>query len=156
MELVEQIPGGGQHIEVRAKVKAQELPPGSSWMPLDRKGCVEGSLPAVIWISTAPRTRTSGLHQEGESARALRSTIADRDAGVKPRGHAAVTRHNAAWRFVPTPGARRRIQGAISKGEHGCLQRRCCAGAAGSEWLERRIRHRDRFGYTARRCWEGR
>ena len=48
---------------------------------------------------------------------------------IKPRGHAAVTRHNKGWRSVPDPAQERRIQKTIGEGEVGCYNPALLRGA---------------------------
>jgi hypothetical protein len=153
---MEQDLGEGGTPEVRAQVKAQEVAAGKLLDALERKGLSSKDLlPAVVAEpDSSSFPHRAAYTQEGESAPSVTFDLSPTGTlTVKPRGRAAVTRHNAAWRSVPTPAQARRIQESLNKGENGCYNPALLRGALVD--LGRRIAIVT-IGYHGNdTCWEG-
>jgi hypothetical protein len=141
--------------EVRAQVKAQELAAGKLLDALERKGLQSKDLqPAVLESDNAPFPHHAAYTKEGERAPSVTFDLSPTGTlTIKPRGHAAVTRHHAGWRSVPTPEQERRIQESISKGENGCYNPALLRGALVD--LGRRIAIVTIGYHGSDSCWEG-
>jgi hypothetical protein len=64
----------------------------------------------------------AGYTAEGDHEPSLTIDLAPHGTvTITPRGHAPILRHDAAWRTVPTPEQRRRLDAEIAQGKNGCF-----------------------------------
>lgn len=114
----DQCPDGECPPTAAAQLKAQQVAATKLLADLERKG-----LHPLAAGSAGDGDRTHAWYTaEGDREPSL--TIDLSPGGtltIKPRGHAAIQRHKAAWRTTPSPAQARRLQAELAQGKDACF-----------------------------------